>query len=200
MPAAYTMGREPSGRELLVVVVKGTFRIPAPGEPGRLADEQVPLVTADTFTGAPGVSAHIHEMDFAPRKRRCDVLLLGRAYAPHGGPAFRVPVGVRVGDMHKTFAVVGDRVWRAGMAGISASEPEPFTTMLVTYDRAFGGTDDRHDDPSRHAAFMRNPVGRGFHKQLRSEWVDGAALPNTEELDRPVTRPDGDYVPMSFGP
>lgn len=200
MPAAYTMGREPSGRDLLVVAVKGTFRIPAHGEHGRLADEQVPLITADAFTGAPGMSAPVYEMDFAPRKRRCDVLLLGNAHAPHGRPALRVPVDVRVGDMHKTFAVVGDRAWRAGIAGISASDPKPFTSMPVTYDRAFGGADDRDDDRSRHTAFTRNPVGRGFHKQMRSEWVDGTALPNTEELDRPVTWPDRDYVPMAFGP
>ena len=32
---------------------------------------------------------------------------------------------------------------------------------------------------------MRNPVGRGFHKHLKSEWVDGTPLPNTEELNRP---------------
>ena len=51
MPAAYTMGMEPSGRELLVVVVKSTFRIPKNGEAAELADEQQPLVMADTFTG-----------------------------------------------------------------------------------------------------------------------------------------------------
>ncbi|MCK7582587.1 MAG: hypothetical protein MZV65_48105 [Chromatiales bacterium] len=28
MVAGYTMGMEPSGRELLVVVIKGTFRLP----------------------------------------------------------------------------------------------------------------------------------------------------------------------------
>lgn len=55
MVAGSTMGTEPSGRESLVVVVvvvvlRGTFRLPAPGEPVRLADAQLPLVMADTFT------------------------------------------------------------------------------------------------------------------------------------------------------
>ena len=62
--AGYTMGTEPSGRESLVVVVKGTFRLPAPGEPVRLADEQAPLVLADTFTGQPGFSAPYYEVDY----------------------------------------------------------------------------------------------------------------------------------------
>ena len=68
MQAGYTMGLEPSGRELLVVVVKGTFTIPDdPNEEPRLADEQVPLVDADVFTGEPGFSAPLYESDYAPQ-------------------------------------------------------------------------------------------------------------------------------------
>lgn len=199
MQAGYTMGMEPSGRELLVVVVKGTFLIPKDGEPVRLHEEQVALVMADTFTGEPGLSAPVYEVDFAPRKKRCDVLLVGSAYAPDGRPATRVPVGLRVGALTKSFAVVGDRVWQAG-ASVAASDPQPFTVMPISYDRAFGGVDNKHEDPAKHAACMRNPVGRGFHKHLRSDWVDGSPLPNTEALNSPVERPDGDYAPMSFNP
>jgi len=183
------------------VVVKGTFRLPrTPEEPLRLHEEQLPLVMADTFTGEPGFSAPLYEVDFAPRKQRVDVLLNGSVYAPGGRPATRVPVGLRINGTMKTFNVVGNRHWQAGMSGVSASEPEPFTIMPITYDRAFGGVDNKHEDPAKHAAFMRNPAGKGFHKHLKSEWVDGAPLPNTEELNRPVTSTDGDYAPMSFGP
>ena len=73
MIAGYTMGMEPSGRELLVVVVKGTFHIPTKlGEAPRLHEQQVPLIMADTFTGEPGYSAPYSEIDFAPRKLKCD--------------------------------------------------------------------------------------------------------------------------------
>lgn len=200
MVAGYTMGLEPSGRELLVVVVKGTFTIPSEGEPVRLADAQEPLVMADVFFAEPGKSAPRYEAEFAPRKPRCDVLLHASAYAPGGRPATRVEVGARLGSWSKTFAVVGDRVWLAGPTGIAASSPVPFTQMPITYDRAFGGTDARDKDPSKHAACMRNPSGRGFHKNLREDFVNGAPLPNTEELGQAVTRVDGDYRPMSFGP
>lgn len=201
MIAGYTMGLEPSGRELLVVVIKGTFSLPrAAGETLRLAEEQLPLVMADTFTGAPGFSAPVYEAEFAPRKKRVDVLLLGSAYAPQGRPATRVPVGLRVNGLTKSLAVVGNRLWQAGGGGIKAGDPQPFTVMPIGYDCAFGGVDSRHEDVSKHMAYTRNPVGRGFHKHLRSEWVDGASLPNTEELNRPVTQPDGDFAPMAFGP
>jgi hypothetical protein len=199
--AGYTMGLEPSGRELLVVAVKGTFPIPTEGEPVRLAEKQLPLIMADTFTGEPGLSAPVHEVDFAPRKHRCDVLLIGSAHAPGGRPTTRVEVGVRVNGMSKTFAVVGDRVWQAGSTGIGASPPRAFIQMPISYDSAFGGVDAHDEDPARHIAFMRNPVGRGFHNHLKSAFVDGSPMPNTEEMNRPVSAPDSmAYQPMSLGP
>lgn len=201
MIAGYTMGIEPSGREFLIVVVKATFRLPRTAdEPLSLAEEQLPLIMADTFTGAPGLSAPVYEADFALRKKRCDVLLVGSAYAPGGRPETRVQVGLRVGSMTKTLSVVGDRHWRTGVSGVSASEPKPFVVMPVSYDRAFGGVDVKHPEATKHAAFTRNPAGRGFHKHLRPEWVDGAPLPNTEEPGRSIVGADGNYQPMSFGP
>jgi hypothetical protein len=200
MVAGYTMGIEPSGRELLVVVVKGTFRFPMEqGVRLQLAEEQTPLVMSDVFFGEPGLSAPKYEVDFAPKKLRCDVLLNGQAYAPGGRPAERVTVDLKVGNWSKSFDVVGDRVWYTSAAGPRASSPQPFTQMPISYDRAFGGADLRHEDPAQHAAFMPNPTGRGFHKHLKSEWLDGTPLPNTEESGAPVARPDGNYRPMSFG-
>ncbi|HUL63361.1 MAG TPA: DUF2169 domain-containing protein, partial [Burkholderiaceae bacterium] len=199
MVAGYTMGLEPSGRELLVIAIKGTFALPKSGEQFRLHETQLPLVMADTFTGAPGLSAPVYEVDFAPTKRMCDVLLIGSAYAPGGRPATRVTVGLRVGPLTKTLEVVGDRVWQAGVT-INASDAQPFISKPISYDVAFGGVDQEHEDPKHHAAYMPNPVGRGFRKHLKSAWVDGKPLPSTEEIGEPVTSPNGTYQPMSFGP
>lgn len=194
------MGMQPDGRELLVVCVKGTFVIPKSGEEPRLAEEQVPLVMADTFTGEPGLSAPIYESDYPPRKPRCDVLLHGNAYAPGGRPATKVPVSLQVGPLSKSFLVVGDRVWRKGFLSIKASDPKPFLKMPISYDRAFGGVDNSHKDPMKHKTYLTNPVGVGFHFHLDGDVVDGKALPNTEEVREPVTKPNGGYRPMSFGP
>jgi len=70
MQAGYSMGMRPDGRELLVVVVKGTFEMSKGAEEPNLAEEQVPLVEADTFTGEPGLSAPIYESDSARGRRR----------------------------------------------------------------------------------------------------------------------------------
>ncbi len=203
MVAGYNMGLEPNGRELLVVVIKGTFRFPHPSEPpGHFAlhEAQLPLVMVDTFTGEPGFSAPVNEVDFAPRKPSCDILLLGSAYAPHGQPARRVEVGLRVGDWSKSFAVMGPRHWECGLLSATPSLPGTFLRQAISYDVAFGGTDLRHENPAEHAAFMANPAGRGFHKHIRIGWVDGAPLPCTEELAHNVRDPGGKYRPMAFGP
>lgn len=200
MLAGYTMGIEPSGRELLVVVVKGTFVLPKSGEVVRLHEEQLPLVMADTFTGEPGFSAPMHEVDFAPRKHACDVLLVGSAYAPAGRPVERMRVGLQVGSIDKSCDVLGDRVWSAGATGIRATHPRPFVQMPISYNVAFGGVDQDDEDPKEHGAYMRNPVGRGYRKHLKNEWVDGKPLPNTEEPGQAVTWPTNEYRPMAFGP
>ncbi|HYP84229.1 DUF2169 family type VI secretion system accessory protein [Variovorax sp.] len=204
----YTQGVEPSGREWLVVVAKGTFSLPAPDDPaGALAPRhpmQVPLVTADTFTGEPGFSAPRLEVDFALRKPRCDILLNGSAHAPDGEPVERVLVGARVTagaqSWQKSMAVVGPRHWSSGLGGIRASPPQSFVRQPISYDVAFGGLDQRHEDPAEHAAYRRNPVGRGWHRHLQGRYVDGAPLPLTEQVDAPVSAPDGDHVPMAYGP
>ena len=200
MTAGYNMGLEPSGRELLVVVIKGTFVIPKPGEAVRLADEQLPLIMADTFSGEPGFSAPLNEVDFAPRKPACDVLLTGTARAPGGRPVTRMRAGIKVGAMEKSFDVVGDRVWHAGLAAISASDPQPFTEMPVSYDVAFGGADRNSGDENDHDAYLPNPVGRGWHKHIKNAWVDGKPLPNTEEPGKSVSFPNNKYNPMALGP
>ena len=201
MTAGYSLGMEPSGRELLVVVIKGTFAIPTEaGATVKLHEQQAPLTTADVFHGEPGLSAPCYEVDFAPRKPRCDVVLNATAYAPNGRPAERVDVGAQIGSWSKRLTAVGDRTWHARDGAIRANRPRPFTVMPITYDCAFGGTDARHEDASEHAAFMRNPTGLGFHRHLREPWVHNTPMPNTEETNNPVTRPDGPYVPMSFGP
>jgi hypothetical protein len=200
MVAGYTIGLEPSGRELLIVAIKGTFHLPKTGEDLKLHEEQLALVMADTFTGEPGQSASIYQADFAPRKQRCDVLLLGSAYAPGGRPTERAHVDVRVGSLTKSVAVVGDRHWIMGLGGIRASHPQPFLVKPISYDVAFGGCDLNHADPSQHAAYVRNPIGRGFHRHLKTEWVEGKPLPNTEEINQAVSSPDEAYAPMAFGP
>jgi hypothetical protein len=199
MQAGYTVGIDPSAREHVVVVIKGTFRIPdVDGEVAVPAKEQVSLVMADTFTGDPGYSAPVSETDFPLRKPRCDILLNATAFAPKGRPAPRVRAGVKIGVWSKMIDVVGDRVWRRAGPTLVPSPPERFALMPITYDRAFGGVDDT--DPDHAEAYRTNPVGRGFGLVRSGERLLGRPLPNTESPNGPITVPWGSYSPMAFGP
>jgi hypothetical protein len=200
MQAGYTQGMKPDGHELLVVAVKGTFILPRNREEPQLADEQLPLVESDVFTGEPGFSAPLYETDYAAAKPRCDVLLNGSAYAPGARPAKRITVSLQVGSVSKSFDIVGNRVWFAAILGVVASPPEPFAVMPISYDRAFGGIDSAHPDPAKHRYYESNHAGVGFHQQIAREFIDGTPLPNTEESGHPVSEPRGSYRPMAFGP
>jgi hypothetical protein len=199
MRAGYTMGMDPSGRELLVVAVKGTFTLPRNGEEPELTPDQISLVDADIFTGEPGFSSPLYESDFAPIKPRCDVLLNGSAYSPRGRAARRVTVSLQVGPVSKSFDVIGNRVWVGALLGAVASQPEPFTVMPISYDRAYGGIDTNDPDPAKHRYYEFNHAGVGFHQQTSREFIDGTPLPNTEEPGRIVDNPRGSYRPMAFG-
>lgn len=199
--AGYTMSTDKTGRESLLVVAKGAYGIPdQPNRKPFLLEEQVPLTMVDVFTGEPGFSALRYENDFAPSKRRCDVLLNGCCYAPGGKPAQYVVVALKVGSLVKSFKVAGDRVYKAGLLGQKVSDPQPFTVLPITYDNAYGGVDVPEEEPATHQWYGLNHAGIGFHPGASAAHLDGKPLPNTEEVNNPVSRPKGSYRPMSFGP
>ena len=200
MAAGYTLGLDKTGAEYVVVAVKGTFTLPRPGEAPKLAEEQAPLVDADLFSGEPGRSATVTECDFALEKPFCDVLLNGSAHAPDGRMVERVAVGLQVGAWRKAFTVWGNRVWRGRTISYTPSEPLPFARLPISYDNAFGGTDERMRDPAKVRSYLPNPVGRGWHHHIYPELVNDAPICNTEEIGQPVRDPGGKYKPMAFGP
>jgi hypothetical protein len=201
MRAAYTMGLRPDGRELLVVVVKGTFDIPkSPAETPKLSARQAEIVMADEYTGEPGLSAPKYESDFAPSKPRCDVLLNGSAYAPGGEPAKRIKVGLRVGGMQKMFSVVGNRFWRKWLIFIWRTSAQPFVKIPISYDNAFGGVDKSNPNEKKHRYYPTNHAGKGFHWNLKKGAIDRKPLPNTERLGSQVYWPRSKrHRPMAFG-
>jgi len=199
MEAGLCVAADKDGRDFCIVVVKGTFSI---GNGGKveLAEEQVPLVCADEHYGDPGETSIKYECDFARYKPRCDVLVNGSAHALGGRPTERVTVGLQVGEVDKSFDVVGDRVWDDGLLSIVPSRPKPFIQMPITYDCAFGGVDISETDPEKCETYVQNPVGTGYYPLTKGKALIGKPLPNTEQTGRPVQTTAQQYEPMSFGP
>jgi hypothetical protein len=196
--AALTVAFDRAGRELVVVACKGTFDIPGSGEDCPEAKAQCPLLFGDAPGPNPALSAPVMENDFAPFKPACDVLSVGRAFAPGGRPATELTAGLRVGAMQKAFRVSGARIWLKGAAGHYVSDPRPFVAQDIGYDHAWGGVDPDPVRKDRAATCEANPAGRGYYPHRDD--LSGLPLPNTEALDQRVRRSDGDYTPMALGP
>ena len=165
-------------KPILAPVVKATFDI---GEDGQLAfaKEQVPVNLAGEFVDDPESSSYVYEPECAFIKNNTDVVVIGDAVSP-AGPVKRLLVEILVGDLYKKIGVLGDRYWVKQAVGYAMSEPEPFETMPLIYENAFGGWDQRDETKSDYEP--RNPVGKGFYsKGVES---DGSlVLPNLEDPD-----------------
>ena len=198
MNATCKLALDFNGEENLLVVIKGTYNIPKAGEELNLADLQLPFARQNIFTGDPCFSSLKYGSDFVLVKPYCDVILHGKAYAPKRKPVKKLRVRLAVSTIDKTFNVVGNRSWLNIFNIVDTLYPDSFVEMPISYDHAFGGVDSSHPDPAKHTSYTPNPVGVGFVKYPQN--LKAKPLPNTEEIDNPVTKPGGKYKPMSFGP
>ncbi len=186
-------------RKHCVVVVKATFDVDSEGQ-CRPAQEQAPFIYADEHFGDPGTTAIRYESDFAPVKPMADILVNAKAIAPGGRAATSFEVALAGPGFTKRARIMGDRVWEDSPTGIRASESDFVTSLPLTWERAFGGSDQTSDEVSGHSSELRNLVGQGFHRNSRIETILGKALPNIEAVESPMHSWSDKPVPIGFGP
>ena len=116
------------------------------------------------------------------RKRGVDLLVIGDAHAPGGKPVERLEVGIACGGISHRTLVIGDRRWERSWGRFRASAPQPFTTMPLTNDRAFGGMAKHDGQDLPHAV---NPAGRGYY--FAKDHAEGQPLPNLELPGQEIT-------------
>jgi hypothetical protein len=198
MQAGLSVATDKDGRDLCVVVVKGTFDVAKDGT-SALADVQNPLVTADLHHGDPGITSLKYECDFAAFKPAADVIVNASAFAPYGRPATHVTVCLEFAGLKKEIEVFGDRYWDYGISGPFSSPPAPFLEIPLLYERAFGGSDHSHEDPRNHGTELRNHVGVGFFRNPSLKRIIGLRLPNLENPGELITRWTDTPNPTCFG-
>jgi hypothetical protein len=192
--AERTWVRDRDGAEIWLVAVKCSFDISPDGETS-IAPQQPPVAQAPVFIDESALQPSLlYEMDLVRTKQTTDVLLIGHAHAPGGVPVTQIDVGMRVGPVAKRLRVTGDRVWLGG----SPSEPEPFSTMPLVWERAYGGVDPWTRDAPNPQFDVRNPVGTGF--ALEAAHAEGMRLPNIEYPDQCVRTWNDRPEPAGFGP
>jgi hypothetical protein len=103
-------GYDKECREIVTVVVKGTFRL-AGGRRVEVAEpeEQADIVMADEYHGEPGASPVKCESDLAPFKPATDLILVGFAYPPRPKAARRMDVLFGVGKTVKKSKATSDK-------------------------------------------------------------------------------------------
>ncbi len=189
--------REKNGAEVWLVAVKGTFTIEDNGAL-KIAEEQEEVNIAPVFRGDPQSTSLLYDTDLPHRKNSTDILIDGHAYAPNGNAVETIDVTLRVANIDKTLRVFGDRAWQNSLTGVSISNTQPFVKMPLTYERAFGGTDQYSDDPKNHDWEPRNPIGLGF--ATKAEYLIEKPLPNIEDPASLINNWKERPQPMGFGP
>jgi len=185
----------PEGKTVLTIIVKGTFNFVS-GQPGEAASEQIPVAFGDEYYNESDGGSVKFESDVAPFKPRADIVLVGRAYAPKGALMRAVDVSLRVGHVRKTIRVYGDRKWQCLSRFLpdSISKPQPFSTMDLVYERAFGGIDK---EGGRFCE--QNLIGCGFFEKKSAKALDGAPLPNLEDPNNRIRSWKDHPKPVGFG-
>ncbi len=162
------------GGQIWVVVIKATYVLEESGET-RLADQQEPVCLVPEYYGEPGRSSLKREEELVEAHPGTDVVVNGSAHAPGGRRTPSVDVAVEVAGLRKLLTVFGNRVWRPAGVAPRASSPEPFTTLRIVYERAYGGT-----LPGRPpVGDARNPIGVGFATDKAQ--LENRPLPNVED-------------------
>lgn len=186
------------GVDTLYVVVKATFTL----EPRvDIAEEQVAPVLADDYWGEPGGSSLKFASDMHLGKPGTDAAVIGAAWGAGGKAVPYVDAGIAIADKRKLVRVFGDRVWRKN--GADFSPPQPFETLPIVYERAYGGVQladpDADPDAETAAGEERNPVGIGFRGARTDEEAEGLPLPNLEDPENPIERWGDTAPPQGFG-
>ena len=124
-------------------------------------------------------------------------------------PPFARLVVLRVGEVERSIAVFGDRVWERSIlgGGLAPSDPRPFDRLELSVERAFGGGYDvppglMPTDDLPHPGFRvdhpMNPLGVGLYGDERD--AVGAPLPNFERRGALMKRWNDAPEPVAFSP
>ncbi len=175
-------------KDSLTVIVKGSFRLVDDGPAVALPEAALPM--GDVFAEDEPEKQLLHASDFAVMKPQCDVLVVGSAHAP-GGAAKAMQLLVRVkgahGRVERQLTVFGDRTWQRALVAVAPSDPAPFASIPIGWDRAFGGLD-----------FAANPHGVGYRARAGADGV--LRLPNFETPGQHIRSPDDVPPPASYAP
>jgi hypothetical protein len=179
-------GQTPQGQHVFGILVKRTYDLVPGGKCTRAAADKK-LIPGDVHYDDPMNSTVKFESDFVPFKLATDVVLHGKAHAPSGQRVATLTASLIVGAQRKDLLIVGDRVAQYNAKrDPTFTDPQPFETMELRYERSYGGV-DIYSVPKMPCVYPRNHLGRGYAVANTQRAVENLPLPNLEDPNDRLT-------------
>jgi hypothetical protein len=183
------------GRLAMITLVKQRFAVSKAGRVERVPGAEIRVADVPWDPDAP-MSSIKYPTDLCLRKPATDVVIVGAAQQRDRRPVPAIDVMVRAAGNELLLRVHGPRVWYQGAAGLALSRGEPFESLWIKWEDAFGGH-DATDTAKPPAEDARNPAGKGIAQ-------DPATLvhqpgPRIEEVAQPIASPKHRAPPAGIG-
>ena len=129
----YLLAADAEGRAMVSIHVKRCYRL-RPGGALVRAEGEIPLLaTVDD------PELRFNETDVIPFKERTDIIVMAKAW---GKGQRSMEARIQVGKADVRYRVMGHRrVIYRGPGSYTFSQPEPFESMEMRYENAYGGFD-----------------------------------------------------------
>ncbi len=194
--STFLLAKDAEGRQVVSLHAKRCYDLRPDGQIA-VAEAQAPLLMRPLPPSEPGAPV-FHETDIIPFKRTCDLILMAKAW---GRGATQIVAQIKIGSFEYPILVTGDRrCIHRGPGSIAFEAPQPFESLPLCYELAYGGFDPTVPDPQgdhiedilmlHPGLYPRNHVGRGYVVYDSRERIDGLLLPNLEHPSQPL-RPTG---------
>lgn len=188
-PLAPLPGRIGFPGHSLTLIIKGTFDLVA-DDVATVAEEQMLPTGDEPFPDdEDAIGGPWYESDFAYRKAKTDLMLVGHCHPPNGQPVTSCPARFTVGTHTRGLMVFGDRYWQPGLLGGKMTDPTPFSKMALRAENAFGGP-----------KFKANPVGKGMTAITTDDGAKLIPLPNIEDPSALIKSASARPGPAGFWP
>jgi hypothetical protein len=178
------------GREVVVVVVKGTVRVVGPD---RVVphEKPAPIRAKDDLRDEQNPRSSVrYPSDVCIEKHGTDVVVVGEALAPK--PVMAKDIAIQVRDSVLPIRVHGPREYFRGILEVAVSAAVPSERIPLIWEKAYGGA---YDDSS--FVELRNPAGVGVARD--HGLLVGTSAPQLEHPALPYRTSKDKHPPVGCG-
>ena len=172
----------PDGTMACIVLVKQRYVVDPRGNVRPDDGAEVQLADVPWDEDAPEKSTTRYPSDLCLSKPSTDVVVAAVAMKRGRERTTSLDVLVRVGTIERFLRVHGPRVWYRAVGGLAPGPAEPFQSLQLRWEHAFGGKDLEGAKPLEEP---RNPAGRGVARE--ADALVHQPAPQIEDPRRPIT-------------